>query len=57
MIIYNDNQNSIKLPGTNGYHCRTKHIDVRHYFLRDKVLKGAIEVRYIQTDVTVADVN
>ncbi|KAJ8717783.1 hypothetical protein PYW07_005713 [Mythimna separata] len=55
MVIYSDNQSSIKLSGSDGYHSRTKHIDVRHHFIRDKVLEGTIEVRYIQTDEMVAD--
>lgn len=55
MVIYSDNQSSIKLSGTDGYHSRTKHIDVRHHFVRDKVHEGAIDVRYVQTDMMVAD--
>lgn len=55
MVIYSDNQSSIKLSGSDGYHSRTKHIDVRHHFVRDKVLGGAIDVRYVQTDMMVAD--
>ncbi|XP_041975764.1 secreted RxLR effector protein 161-like [Aricia agestis] len=55
MIIYSDNQSSIKLSGTDGYHSRTKHIDVRHHFVRDKVMEGHIDVQYVQTDMMVAD--
>ncbi|KPJ07592.1 Copia protein [Papilio machaon] len=55
MIIYSDNQSSIKLSGTDGHHPRTKHIDVRHHFIRDKVAAGAIDVQYIQSDMMVAD--
>lgn len=55
MIIYSDNQSSIKLSGSDAYHSRTKHIDVRHHFVRNKVTEGAIDVQYIQTDVMVAD--
>lgn len=55
MIVYSDNQSCIKLAGTDAYHSRTKHIDVRHHFVRDKVLGGTIEVRYVQTDMMVAD--
>ncbi|GBP22094.1 Retrovirus-related Pol polyprotein from transposon TNT 1-94 [Eumeta japonica] len=40
---------------TDGYHSMMKHIDVRHHFIRDKVLGGTIEVRYAQTDMMVAD--
>lgn len=55
LVIYSDNQSSIKLSGSDGYHSRTKHIDVRHHFVRDKILEGAIEVRYVQTDKMIAD--
>lgn len=55
LTIYSDNQSSIKLSGSDGYHSRTKHIDVRHHFVRDKVIGGLIEVQYIQTDQMVAD--
>lgn len=55
MVIYCDNQSCLKLAGTDGYHSRTKHIDVRHHFVREQVLGGCIQVRYIQTDQMVAD--
>lgn len=55
LVIYCDNQSCIKLSGTDGYHSRTKHIDVRHHFIRDKISAGLIEVRYIQTGEMVAD--
>lgn len=42
MIIYSDNQSSIQLSGSDNKHSRTKYIDVRHHFIRDKVLDGAI---------------
>lgn len=55
MVVFSDNQSSIKLSGSDGYHSKTKHIDVRHHFLRDKIASGIIHVQYIQTDVMVAD--
>lgn len=55
LVIYSDNQSSINLSGSDGYHPRTKHIDVRHHYVRKKVLEGAIEVRYVQTDKMIAD--
>lgn len=55
MIVYSDNQSSIKLSESDGYHSRTKHIDVRHHYVRDKVVEGAIDVQYIQTDLMTAD--
>lgn len=56
MIIYSDNQSSIKISSSDGFNSRTKHIDIRHHFVRDKVLGGDIEVRYVRTDEMVADV-
>lgn len=55
LVIYSDNQSSINLSGSDGYHPRTKHIDVRHHYVHKKVLEGAIEVRYVQTDKMIAD--
>ena len=37
-------------------HSRTKHIDVRHHFLRDHVAKGNIELIFIPTDNQRADI-
>jgi hypothetical protein len=31
------------------FHGRAKHIKVRHHFLRDRVEKGDIEMKYIET--------
>ena len=38
------------------YHSRTKHIDIRHHFIRDKVELGEIELQYCPTEDMVADV-
>lgn len=54
--VYCDNQSCIKLSGTDGFLSRTKHIDVRHHFIRDKVLGGTVDVRYVQSAAMVADV-
>jgi hypothetical protein len=31
-------------------HSRTKHIDIRHYFLRDHVIKGDIVISHVRTN-------
>ena len=38
------------------YHSRTKHIDIRHHFIRDSVEVGDIELQYCATNDMVADV-
>ncbi|PZC85295.1 hypothetical protein B5X24_HaOG201791 [Helicoverpa armigera] len=46
-----DSENSCTMNIT----LRTKHIDVRHHFVRDKVAEGLIDVKYMQTNMMVAD--
>jgi hypothetical protein len=38
------------------HHKRTKHIDVRHHFLRDNVEKGLIIMTFCKTEDQVADI-
>ena len=37
-------------------HARTKHIEIDIHFVRDKVLRKELEVRYIPTQEQVADI-
>jgi hypothetical protein len=37
-------------------HSRTKHIDIRHHFLRDHVSKGDIKIDGVSTDNQLADI-
>ena len=55
-MIYGDNQGAIKLAYNPIYHKRTKHIDVRHHFVRDYIASGAIAVEYISTELQQADI-
>ena len=34
---------------------RTKHIDIRYHFIREKLLEGKVEVFYVQGDKNIAD--
>ena len=51
-----DNTSVINLSKNLVHHSRTKHIDIRHHFLRDNVLKGDITLEFISTDKQVADI-
>ena len=53
--IYGDNQSLLNLAENPEFHQRTKHIDVKHYFIREHVEKGTIELHYIPTTEIVAD--
>lgn len=37
-------------------HSRTKHIDIQHHFLCDHVLKGDVEVSFVDTHNQLADI-
>jgi len=48
-IVHSDNQGAILLAKNPGHHKRTKHIDVRHHFIRQEVESGTIALNYIPT--------
>lgn len=50
-----DNQSAIALAGNAMFHDHTKHIAIRHHFIREKVESGEIALRYIPTGEQVAD--
>ena len=55
ITLFCDNQSAIKLSENCAYHARSKHIDVRHHYIRDKVGCGEIIIKYICTDSMTAD--
>lgn len=55
IIIYNDNQGAQKLTENRLYHKRTKHIDVRHHFVREAVSNKLVKIVYLSTSEMPAD--
>ena len=55
LLIYEDNQGSIKLATNPRDHARTKHIMVRYHALRDAVARGDVQIEYKPTGEMVAD--
>jgi hypothetical protein len=51
-----DNKGAIDLAKNPEYHARSKHIDTRHHFIRERVADKSIHIEYINTDVMVADI-
>jgi hypothetical protein len=51
-----DNESAIKLANNPINHSRTKHIDIRHHFLRDHEAKGDIALSHVSTDKQLADI-
>lgn len=54
-IIRCDNKGAIHLANTTAHHPRTKHIDLRHHFIRDKVSNGSVKFEYVKTTEMCAD--
>ncbi|GJW71866.1 putative ribonuclease H-like domain-containing protein, partial [Tanacetum coccineum] len=53
--IYIDNESTICIVKNPIYHSKTKHIAIRHHFIRDAYEKKLIQVLKIHTDDNVAD--
>jgi hypothetical protein len=47
---------AVKIATKHVQHKRTKHIDIRHHFLRDHVGKGDIVMEGVRTDDQLADI-
>ena len=45
-----DNTSAISLTKNSIQHSRTKHIEIRHHFLRDEVEKNKIILNFIDTE-------
>uniref|UniRef100_A0A0K8SE75 Retrovirus-related Pol polyprotein from transposon TNT 1-94 n=1 Tax=Lygus hesperus TaxID=30085 RepID=A0A0K8SE75_LYGHE len=54
-MIFIDNQGALNLALNGAYQARTKHIDIRHHFLREKVRSGQLTFRYVSSKDMVAD--
>jgi hypothetical protein len=55
-LICADNQSSIVLSEDQANHTRTKHIDLRYHFVRERTLLGEVHFRYVKSCDNVADV-
>ena len=51
-----DNTGAINITKNPVMHSRTKHIDIRHHFLRDHVQNGDVEISFVNTHNQIADI-
>ncbi|GMF34431.1 unnamed protein product [Phytophthora fragariaefolia] len=54
-VIYEDNQGAMALAKNVGYQARTKHIDIRYHFIREKVASNVVELVYVESKNQLAD--
>lgn len=55
-VIINDNMGAGKLASNPVFHGRTKHIDIRHHFVREAMEEGLITIRHAPTEEMAADI-
>ena len=56
VVLHVDNQAAQYMATSGALSARTKHIAVRHHFLRDEIAKGNVVVQYVQSKHNLADV-
>nr|GEU48818.1 retrotransposon protein, putative, unclassified [Tanacetum cinerariifolium] len=54
--LYCDNRSSIALCCNNVQHSRSKHIDIRHHFILEKVKGGMVELYFVTMDYQLTDI-
>ncbi|GKD86004.1 hypothetical protein Tco_1357158 [Tanacetum coccineum] len=54
--LYCDNRSAIALCCNNVQHSRSKHIDIRHHFIREQVENGVVELYFMSMDYQLANI-
>nr|GEV16964.1 hypothetical protein [Tanacetum cinerariifolium] len=54
--LYCDNQSAIALCCNSVQHSRSKHIDIRHHFIKDQVERRIVELYFLETKYQMADI-
>ncbi|KAG7564434.1 Ribonuclease H-like superfamily [Arabidopsis suecica] len=54
--VYCDNQSAIDISKNPVQHSRTKHIDVRHHFIRELVEEKKVKIDHVGTEIQLADI-
>jgi len=50
MNLYCDNESAIQMSKNPVFHSRTKHIDIRHHYIRDLVENKIVKLEYVSSD-------
>ncbi len=56
IVLKEDNQSAIAMTKNPQCHGRSKHIAIKHHFVREQVSAGAIELEYCRTEDMIADI-
>ena len=56
LIVYCDNTSTINISKNLVQHSRTKHIDIRHHFIRELVENKSVVIEHVATDKQLANI-
>nr|GEV54141.1 integrase, catalytic region, zinc finger, CCHC-type, peptidase aspartic, catalytic [Tanacetum cinerariifolium] len=56
IALYYDNKSVIALCCNNVQHSRSKHIEIRHHFIKEQVENAVVELYFIRTEYQLADI-
>ena len=56
LVVYCDNTSAINISKNPVQHSRTKHIDIRHHFIRELVENKTVIIEYVATENQLADI-
>nr|GEZ29489.1 retrotransposon protein, putative, unclassified [Tanacetum cinerariifolium] len=54
--LYCNNRSAIALCCNNVQHSMSKHIDIRHHFIREQVERGVVKLYFVMMDYQLADI-
>ncbi|GJU32370.1 retrovirus-related pol polyprotein from transposon TNT 1-94 [Tanacetum coccineum] len=54
--LYCDNKSAIALCCNNVQHSRSKHIDIRHHFIKEQVENGVVELYFVRIEYQLTDI-
>ncbi|GJX38538.1 hypothetical protein Tco_0251841 [Tanacetum coccineum] len=54
--MYCDNKSAIALCCNNVQHSRSKHIDIKFYFIKEQVENGVVELYFVNTEYQLANI-
>ena len=55
VLVLEDNQGALAMAYNPVHFAKTKHIHIRHHFIREKVANNDIRIEYVKTDSMLAD--
>ena len=55
-LILSDNKSAICMSKNDVHHNRSKHIDIRHHFIRDEIARKSVALEWVPTGEQIADI-